>query len=152
MPLNVIVRGLPNYNMKKIMTTNYDSPHHAIFCNLFLTSIYFLQHLYSTTVTLLPFPHSQRPRFHTHTKQQADLEFCITTYLRTYLQNKKTENTNRLQARLFQDYFVLIFILKTILSYCSHSKLFSFWHLSKQSIGYLCVMRFSWILATTCLD
>jgi len=73
------------------MTTNHKSLHHTIFCNFFLTSTYFLQHLYSTTVTLMPFPHSQKTGFHIQTKQQADLKFCINTYLRTYLQNKKTE-------------------------------------------------------------
>jgi len=84
MPLILIIRGLTNSNnIEKIMTTNHESPHHVIFCKLFLTSMYFLQHLYSTIVTLMPFPHSQRPRFHIHTKQQADLEFCFTTYLRT---------------------------------------------------------------------
>jgi len=106
------------------MNTNYESLHHIIFCNSFLTSIYFLQHLYSTTLTLMPFPHSQGTRFHIHTKQQADLEFCITTYFRTYLQNKKTEIMNSLPARLFPGYFVLNFILIAILIYCSHSKLF----------------------------
>jgi len=95
------------------MTTNHESPHHVIF--LFLTSIYFLQHLYSTVVTLMPFPHSQRTRFHIRAKQQADLQFCIITYLRTYLQNRKTEIMNRLQARIFQGYIVLNLILKAIL-------------------------------------
>jgi len=125
MPLIVILRGLPNNNnMKKIMTTNHESPHHVIFCNLFFTSMYFLQHLYSTIVTLMPFPHSQRPRLHIHTKQEADLELCVTTYSRIYLQNKKKEIMNRLQAHLFQGYFFLSFILKIILISCSRSKLF----------------------------
>jgi hypothetical protein len=78
MPLSVIVRGLPN--MKKIMTTKHEYLHHVIFYTFFLTYIYFLQHMYSTTVTLMPFRHSQRTRFHIHTKQQADLEFSITIY------------------------------------------------------------------------
>jgi hypothetical protein len=97
MPLNVIVRGLPNN-----MTTYRESLQYVIFYNLFLTAIHFLQHLFSTTVTLMFFSHNQ---------QETDLEFCITTYLRTYLQKKKTEIMNRLQARLFAGYFVLNFIL-----------------------------------------
>jgi hypothetical protein len=101
MPLNVIVLGLPNNNMKKIITTNHESLHHVIFWNFVLTAIYFLQHLYSTTVSLMPFPHSKRTRVYIHTKQQADLEFCITTYLNTYLQNKKPKIRNKLQALLF---------------------------------------------------
>ena len=63
----------------------------------------------------MPFPHSQRTRFHIRAKQQADLQFCIITYLRTYLQNRKTEIMNRLQARIFQGYIVLNLILKAIL-------------------------------------